>query len=102
MFICAESLSLPAGQFNSAASCLRADRLLSNPSSFNGSTIDTFQLSFSGLLAANASSRATTSMTATATGAGALTPIALLSRPKLLAERPEKSRFHWTNYLDSQ
>ena len=53
----------------SAASCLRAERLLSIPTSFIRSTIDFLQSSFSGLFAAKSSRMAVTS-TAWAGAAG--------------------------------
>ena len=46
---------------NSAASCLRAERLLSIPTSFIRSTIDFLQSSFSGFFAAKSSRMAVTS-----------------------------------------
>jgi Asp/Glu/hydantoin racemase len=72
MFMAAESPILSAGQPSSVASSLRAARLLSMPRSFSRSTIETFQLSFSGLAAASFSSLATTSTTAIGAGAAGL------------------------------
>src|SRR5690606_15029509 len=61
MFICAESAIFSAGQPSSLASSLRAVRLLSKPSSFSRSTMDTFQFNCSLLVAARLSSLALTS-----------------------------------------
>src|SRR5690606_194584 len=61
MFICAESPIFSAGQPSSTASFFRAARLLSRPSSFIRSMIETFQLSFCGLAAESASSMPMTS-----------------------------------------
>jgi len=61
MFICAESAIFSTGQASSDTRSLHAARLLSRPGRFNRSTIDTFQLSFSPWLLANASSLVTTS-----------------------------------------
>ncbi len=69
MFICAESAINAAGQLSSVARSLRALKLLSIPRSFRRSTIETFQLSFSGFAAARDSRCETTSTTGTATGA---------------------------------
>src|SRR4029453_15054828 len=70
MFICAESPIFSAGQPSSVASSLRAPRLLSRSRSLSRSTIETFQLSFCGFVAARPSSLVTTSTTVIATGGG--------------------------------